>query len=223
MIRKLRNLLFCLVSLSAIGCVRAETLEDWTAQQGRNIALPELISLITGHQVFDWEENLAPVFKEVAGSVVADVVQNPIRTERINEVGNAVELYVLDALEKAGFQSGRPTPPSGRKKTAGYPDLFAQKNDDFFYIEIKTYSPKTEKSSQRTFYVSPSQDFKVTRDAYHLLLAFSTEEIEEGLYSLTGFKLLDLYGLECNLKLEFNASNKDLYSKESGLVVEESE
>ena len=77
------------------------------------------------------------------------------------------------------------------------------------------------KSSQRTFYVSPSQDFKVTRDAYHLLLAFSTEEVEEGLYSLTGFKLLDLYGIECNLKLEFNASNKDLYSEESGLVIEE--
>ena len=223
MIRKLRNLLLCLLSLSALGCARAETLEDWTSQQDRTIGLPVLIDLITGHEVYDWGEDLAPVFTQVAESVLDEVSRNPIKAGRINEVGNAVELYVLDALEKAGLQSGRPTPPSGRKKTVGYPDLYAQKNDDYFYIEIKTYSPKTEKSSLRTFYISPSQDFKVTRDAYHLLLAFSTDEVDPGVYSLTGFKLLDLYGLECNLKLEFNASNKDLYSEESGLVVEEME
>jgi hypothetical protein len=95
------------------------------------------------------------------------------------------------------------------------------KGSDYFYLEIKTYSPKTENSSQRTFYISPSEDFKVSRDGYHLLLAFSTEEIEEGVYSLSGFKLLDLFSLECQLKLEFNASNKDLYNSDAGLIVVE--
>ena len=221
MMRRHANLLFGILAALVMGCAEAEMSEDLGSQQGRKIALPELVSLITGHTVYDWDEAIAPTFKQVAESVLAEVQANPIRTERINEVGNAVELYVLDALEKAGLQSGRPTPPSGRTKTAGYPDLFAEKQDDYFYIEIKTYSPKTEKSSLRTFYISPSDDFKVTRDAYHLLLAFSTEEVEEGVYSLSGFKLLDLYGLECQLKLEFNASNRDLYSDESGLVVEE--
>ena len=201
--------------------LRAETLEEWGTQQGRSIALPKLISLISGNEVYDWEEELAPVFKQVAESVLAEVKAKPIRAERINEVGNAVELYVLDALKTAGLDSGRPTPPSGRKKTAGYPDLYAAHGDDYYYIEIKTYSPKTINSSQRSFYISPSEDFKVSKDGYHLLLAFSTEEIEEGVYSLTGFKLLDLYELVCNLKLEFNASNKDLYSSESGLIVVE--
>lgn len=220
--RMLRTLLPVYVCLLAIGHVAAETLEDWTSQQGRTIGLPQLIDLITGHEVYDWDEGMAPTFKRIAEDVVAQVQDRPIETERINEVGNVVELYVLDALEKAGLKSGRPTPPSGRRKTAGYPDLFADSGKRYYYIEIKTYSPKTERSTQRTFYISPSDDFKVTRDAYHLLLAFSTEEIKEGVYSLTGFKLLDLYELECNLKLEFNASNRDLYSDESGLVVEES-
>jgi hypothetical protein len=203
------------------GYLNADPLDDWGAQHGRRIALPQLIELLSGHEVYDWKEELAPLFKQVAKEVVAKVGEDPIQAERINEVGNAVELYVLAALKKAGFESGRPTPPSGRRKTAGYPDLFAVKGSDYFYLEIKTYSPKTENSSQRTFYISPSEDFKVSRDGYHLLLAFSTEEIEEGVYSLSGFKLLDLFSLECQLKLEFNASNKDLYNSDAGLIVVE--
>jgi hypothetical protein len=201
--------------------VLSETIEEWGARQGREIALPQLISMITGHEVYDWDEASAPLFKKVAEAVVAEVAKNPIRADRINEVGNVVELYVLAALEEAGLKSGRPTPPSGRKKTAGYPDLYATSGGDHFYIEIKTYSAKTGKSSQRTFYISPSDDFKVTQDGYHLLFAFSTRELEDGVYSLSGFKLLDLFNLECHLKLEFNASNKDLYDEASGLVVEE--
>lgn len=219
--RNIRKAVFGLLLIGMTVCVAAESLKDWGTQQGRKVALPELIKIICGHEVYDWDEALAPTLKQVAETVVERVKRQPIHTDRINEVGNAVELYVLDALASAGMTSGRPSPLSGRKKTAGYPDLFAKKGDDYFYIEIKTYSPRTENSSQRTFYISPSNDFKVTRDAYHLALAFSTEEISDGVYSLTGFKLLDLYGLKCQLKMEFNASNRDLYSRDRGLIVEE--
>jgi len=41
------------------------------------------------------------------------------------------------------------------------------------------------------------------------------------MYSLSGFKLLDLYGFECLLKMEFNASNCALYDPDSGLIVAE--
>jgi len=199
----------------------AEPLEEWPTQQGRLIALPELINLISGHQIHDWDEAEVAIFERVAHVVLSIVKANPIRAKRINEVGNEVELYVMTALQEAGLKTGRPIPPSGRKKSAGYPDLFTIKGDELFYLEIKTYSPSTENSSQRTFYISPSEDFKVSQDGYHLLLAFSTDEIEESVYSLTGFKLLDLYNLECRLKMEFNASNKDLYDSESGLIVVE--
>ncbi|MCZ6673756.1 MAG: hypothetical protein O7C75_12560 [Verrucomicrobia bacterium] len=216
-----RKSVWLLVSGIILGCVQAEPLEEWRAQQGRRIALPDLIKLISGHEVYDWDEAQAPTFRKVGETVLAEVAENPIRAKRINEVGNAVELYVIAALEKSGLEAGRPTPPSGRKKTAGYPDLYAIVEEDYFYLEIKTYSSKTVNSSQRTFYISPSEDFKVAKDGYHLLLAFSTEEVEQGVYLLTGFKLLDLYGLECRLKLEFNASNKNLYDPESGLIVVE--
>ena len=163
--------------------------------------------------------DLASLFGEVANSVVAEVSDNPIHAERINEVGNVVELLVLSALENRGLSAGRTAPPSGRKKTADYPDLFAAHGEHFFYLEIKTFSPQTIRSSRRTFYISTSEEFKVSKDAFHLLLAFATEEVAEGVYSLAGFKLLDLYNLECHLKLEFNASNRDLYSPESELIV----
>jgi hypothetical protein len=58
--RKPRNLLLCLLSLMVIGCARAETLEDWSSLQGHTIGLPDLISIITGHEVYDWDEDLAP-------------------------------------------------------------------------------------------------------------------------------------------------------------------
>lgn len=210
-----------LALLAATVTLSAESLEEWGTQQGKRIALPKLIQLISGHELYDWDETQANVFNLAAKRVLSEVAKKPIVADRINEVGNAVELLVLEALAQTGIDVGRPQPPSGRKKTAGYPDLFASTDDDYYYIEIKTYSPKTIRSSQRTFYISPSEDFKVTRDAFHLLLAFSTEEIEDGVYSLTGFKLLDLHGLECQLKLEFNASNKDLYDPASGLIVVE--
>ena len=219
MIRSVSVRVSLIISITSLSCQATEPLEEWSTQQGRRIVLPELIKLISGNEVFDWDEAELPDFEKAAKSVLAQVTAKPIRADRINEAGNAVELLVLDALERVGMESGRPTPPSGRKKTAGYPDLFAVKEGKLFYLEIKTYSPNTLNSSQRTFYISPSEDFKVSRDGFHLLLAFSTLEIEEGMYSLTGFKLLDLYGLECGLKMEFNASNKDLYDPEGGLIV----
>lgn len=219
MIRSRRMWVFFFLSIS-FNCA-AQVPDDWAAQQGRRMPLQDLIPLLCGYELKDWDERQAAIFERVAQTVCSQVRSRPIRAERINEVGNAVELLVLHALAADGLNAGRPVPLSGRKKTAGYPDLYVEQGNEFFYLEIKTYSPKTLKSSQRTFYISPSDDFKVSRDAYHLLLAFSTEEIRDGVYSLTGFKLLDLYGLECRLKLEFNASNKDLYDPRSGLIVVE--
>ena len=32
-------------------------------------------------------------------------------------------------------------------------------------------------------------------------------------FSPTGFKIMDLYGLDCDMKLEFNSDNKRLYQE----------
>ncbi len=199
----------------------AKPLDEWMDLQGEYTSLPDLIRIISGNEVLDWDGQSLNELRGVARSVLAHAKAAPIQANRINEAGNAVEVLVLEALATHGFETGRPRPPSGRRKTAGYPDIFASSADAYFFIEIKTYSPKTQDSSQRTFYISPSDDFKVARDGYHLLLAFSTIEIGDELYGLTGFKLLDLYGLECRLKMEFNASNRDLYRESAGLIIAE--
>lgn len=208
-----------LMSLIPLPGRAGESLENWSELQGSRIALPNLIQLISGKIVYDWDGESVDEIKAAAQNVITSVQANFIEANRINEVGNRVEDLVMEALIEQGFTAGRPRTESGRKKSAGYPDLFASDDEHLYYIEIKTYSSRTINSTQRTFYISPSEDFKVAQDGFHLLLAFSTEEIEDGVYSLTGYKLLDLYSLECKLKLEFNASNRDLYGKDADLEV----
>lgn len=68
----------------------------------------------------------------------------------------------------------------------------------------------------RSFYLSPSEDFKVTMDARHLLMAFGVEReplegTRDSLYRTISFKLVALAGLKCDVKYEFNSDNKRLY------------
>ena len=62
----------------------------------------------------------------------------------------------------------------------------------------------------------------MTRDAFHLLLACEIVSVGQNTYGLRSVKWLDLHALECRLKHEFNASNRDLYSDENELVILES-
>ncbi len=214
-----RDVLIPLLFLFSATGFSEEVLDNWGELQGSKITLPTLIQLISEKEVFNWGGESSEEIRAAAQSVVDLVSAAPIAADRINEVGNTVEDLVMAELLKQGFESGRPRTESGRNKSAGYPDLYASNEAGFYYIEIKTYSSNTINSTLRTFYISPSEDFKVSRNGFHLLLAFSTEEIEKGVYSLTGYKLLDLYTLECKLKLEFNASNRDLYGDDAGLDV----
>lgn len=133
-------------------------------------------------------------------------------------MGNAVEPLVIAALESAGFAADRPTAVSGKQRSAGYPDLEASRAGCFFYFEIKTYNPRTENSTQRTFYLSPSDDPKVTHAAFHLLIAFAIEPSEDGKYYAKSAQLVDLNDLPVKLKIEYNASNRDLYQRADPLL-----
>jgi len=69
----------------------------------------------------------------------------------------------------------------------------------------------------RSFYLSPSESFKVSRDARHLLLAFGMEASaipgsRNSSYTPRSFKLVDLHDLLCDVKYEFNSDNRRLYS-----------
>ena len=107
----------------------------------------------------------------MADTVLKNIWDRPISAARPNEVGNQLEEVVGAAIEEMGWQVDRPAGPSGHRRSAGYPDLEFMAGGHAFYLEVKAFSPETERSTQRTFYLSPSEDFKVTRDAFHLLLA----------------------------------------------------
>ncbi len=188
----------------------------------RDVPLPVIVEALSGHAVLPWEGEQKEALARVAGDVVASINKGGVLASRVNEAGNAVENFVQEALRANGFAAGRPVAPSGRARAAGYPDIAATRGGDAFYMEVKVFSSRTEDSTQRTFYLSPSADFKVTRDAHHLLIAIELAPAVKGLYRARSVRWLDLSRLVCDLKYEFNASNRDMYDPDAGLIIFES-
>ncbi|MFP4283118.1 MAG: hypothetical protein ACLFU2_10885 [Opitutales bacterium] len=162
-----------------------------------------------------------PALAAAAHHALETIRAKGVTAGRPNEVGHAVEELLLEALRAAGFTVDRPLARSGRRRAAGYPDLEMTREGDRFYVEVKTYHPRTENSTQRTFYLSPSGDPKVTQPAIHLLFAFAMlpDVDEPGRYRAESMRVLDLHDLEVQLKFEYNAGNDDLYGAEAGLEV----
>lgn len=159
--------------------------------------------------------------------VAREVESNPIRRPRPNEVGNDIEPFVIRGLQSAKLNAKRPTSADGHGKATGYPDILVF--DDAgrpTYLECKTFTHPATMTTMRSFYVSPSESFKVAYPARHLLLAFgmSAEPVagsRDSLYRPRSYKLVDLHDLLCDVKYEFNSDNRRLYAP--GLVLLEGE
>lgn len=155
---------------------------------------------------------------EAAIRAAAVAVQSrPIERPRPNEVGNDIEVFVKSALADQGFRVEPPAALNGRTKGVGYPDiLIFDRAGRPTYVECKTYSADTVSTSMRSFYLSPSDSFKVCRDARHLVLSFEMvgqpiEGSRNSSYSPVAFKLVDVADLLCDVKYEFNSDNRRLY------------
>ncbi|MGZ8363414.1 MAG: hypothetical protein ACXW3D_05980 [Caulobacteraceae bacterium] len=153
-----------------------------------------------------------------AAHIVGESVRvKPICRPRPNEVGNDIETYILAALAEVGLTGSRPTSKLGLGQAVGYPDiLITDASGRHTYLEAKIYSAKTADSSMRSFYLSPSDRFKVSNDGRHLLMAFEMVrtpiaggELSE--FRAKAFKLVDLYELVCDVKQEFQSDNRRLY------------
>ena len=179
--------------------------------------LHALIPTLTGCNVLRPNPEDLTHLKSAVEATLEELKNNPVRAGRANEAG----LYVEDVLTKhllaLGFDAQTPLTQSGKRRSVGYPDIALFAKERAYYLEVKTYNAKTARSTMRTFYLSPSKDPKVTQDAAHLLVAFELEEPEHDVFKAVSVRLLDLYNLECGLKFEFNASNRDLY--EQGLEI----
>jgi len=182
-----------------------------------------VIESICGHKVLEYDENnnghkrLLSKLIKVAKRTCAEVNKVGIIRSRPNEVGNDIEEYVLASLAFYKISAQTPDTNRSRKKQTGYPDIeIIINNNQKHYIECKTYSQKTKESSMRTFYLSPSEDFKVTHDAIHFILGFEVyvdSSIGNNVYKTKSWKILDAYQLECDVKYEFNSDNKRLYQQ----------
>lgn len=185
----------------------------------KDVPLPAIIEALTGHRVLPWPRDSRETLQSVAHQIEAMIEEREIEAARMNEAGNRVENVVIDAMRSLGIRAQRPRTESGQARSTGYPDIEADIDGLPCYIEVKTFSAATVDSTQRSFYLSPSTDFKVTRDAVHLLVAVELTPGAKGAYRAETVRWLDLSGLNCDLKYEFNASNRDLYRLESGLVI----
>jgi hypothetical protein len=185
----------------------------------RKLPFKTVIHATTGHRVLDLNTNdsahaaLRGKILQAAANAGEQARRAGLAAARPNEAGNQLEPFVCRALTEAGLEAKVPRSATGRAQTAGYPDIEITAPVPC-YLELKTYNAATAKTTQRTFYYSPSENPKVTRDALHLLLAYELEKTERGGQSVflpVRWQLLTLQDLEVDLKFEFNQSNRGLY------------
>ena len=160
-------------------------------------------------------KKLLQTLKLVAQDVGLEVNKSGgIKSKRVNEVGNYIEPFVKKALEKIGYKTLTKTTKSGKNKSAGYPDLqFKDELGRVCYLECKTFNLKSVATTQRSFYLSPSNDPKVNSDGFHFVLSFEII-YELGSYKCVSYKIVSIENLSCDLKQEFNSDNKRLYAEE---------
>lgn len=165
------------------------------------------------------DKALLDVLISVATEAGEEVNREGIRRTRPNEVGNDIEPFVKNALNRSGFQADVPRTVAGIRKATGYPDIeFQDEFGRYHYLECKTYNIDNVATTQRSFYLSPSEDFKITRDAHHFIISYEIyvdgREGRNNIYKCRSWKILSLEDLSVDVKYEFNSDNLRLYSKE---------
>ena len=185
----------------------------------RNVPFKAAIRAICGHAVLDFEDTNV-LHREFAAKIATaaeiacrEAFRVGIFTARPNEAGNEIEPFVKTALIQGGLPAHTPRTSAGKAKATGYPDIEIT-NSIPAYLECKTYNIKNVETTMRAFYFSPSRQFKVTRDALHLLLAFELAKQERAgrmAFVPIHWKLLTLHELLVDLKHEFNQHNRNMY------------
>lgn len=188
-----------------------------------------VIESMTGKKVisFDFKNSehkeLLSFLKQTALQAGKAINKTGILRPRPNEVGNDIEPFVKKALNSLNLNADVPTGPSGGKKATGYPDILFWFNKKPYYLECKTYNAENIATTQRSFYFSPSYEFKVIYDAPHFLISFEIYVVGESgrnhIYKCKHYKILSLESLSLDVKYEFNSDNKRMYSGEAGTII----
>jgi len=190
-----------------------------------DIPLNLVIESLTNHKIIPFNPNeiedksLLSDLINIANFAVLKINKKGISKSRPNEVGNAIESFVKESLMHYGYDAYTPNTKDGSKKASGYPDIeFIDKYERINYLECKTYNEETIDSTLRSFYLSPSKNSKITKDAHHFIISFeiynSSSIGKSNIYKCNNWKILSIDKLLVNIKYEFNSNNPRLYSKE---------
>lgn len=187
------------------------------------------IEVLTGKKVIPFDhhnpvhQEVLELIKRAAVKAGKEINKTGILRPRPNEVGNDIEPFVRNALVSFGLRAEIPVGSRGRKKATGYPDILFWFNNNPFYLECKTYNVQNISTTQRSFYFSPSNEFKVIYDAPHLILSYEIyvagEKGNNHIYKCKYYKLLSIETLSLDVKYEFNSDNKRMYSGKDGTVI----
>jgi hypothetical protein len=191
----------------------------------KKVPLSLVIEGLSGYKIIPFNEknkkDFALLKKLIKSAELAGLQFNKkgVTRPRPNEVGNDIEPFVKKALNNIGYKADTPTTSFGGKKSTGYPDIeFIDEFGRINYLECKTFNIENISTTQRSFYLSPAEDFKITQNAHHFVLSF---EIfvqkslgKNNLYKCRSWKILSLENLDVDVKYEFNSDNARLYSKE---------
>ena len=198
--------------------IKLEKLLAQFIQPIKNIPFEIVIQALFSKNVKKFDLNIKNnkiLLKAIAKAMceVCKLIQaKPIKRNRPNEVGNDIEFFVISFLQKYKLKASTPITKSGKQKSTAYPDVKIITNGVPVYLEVKTYAQNSKNTSLRSFFLSPSQDPKITEEAFHLAVGFEIIQKNKSFYP-SSFKIIDLYGLDCDMKAEFNSDNKRLYQK----------
>jgi hypothetical protein len=195
----------------------------------KDIPFNLVIEAMTGKKVISFDrsnpehQEVLELLKQAALEAGGKINMRGISRPRPNEVGNDIEPYVRNALNSSGLQADIPEGPNRHKKAMGYPDIIFWHNNKPYYLECKTYNIENIGTTQRSFYFSPSEEFKVIYDAPHFILSFEIyvagENGNEHIYKCRHYKILSINSLLLDVKYEFNSDNKRMYSGQDGTII----
>jgi len=195
----------------------------------KDIPFNMVIESMTGKKVLSFlsvnqdHKEVLLALRESAILAGNEINKNGILRSRPNEVGNDIEPFIRNAMNDLKLNACVPSGKSGKKKSTGYPDILFWFNNNPYYLECKTYNIENVNTTQRSFYFSPSDEFKVIYDAPHLMLSFEIYQAGEHgrnhIYKCKKYKILSLEALSLDVKYEFNSDNKRMYSGQYGTII----
>ncbi|MGR3985381.1 MAG: hypothetical protein OD817_09090 [Gammaproteobacteria bacterium] len=183
-----------------------------------------VVEAMTGKEVLPMTESahdrsLLNALAESCVRMVASSVRRPFAANRPNDVSAQVEKRLHTELESDSISVETPRSATGRGGGSGYPDRLLLYQDARTYLEVKVSREQNiDQPSARNFFFKPSAHSKIRHSARHLLAGFSLREISAKSWTLTGWKIVDLFGLRVSLKPEYNAANPEIYREDLVLL-----